>query len=236
MYRTVKGMLWIFGGAATATITFGLVLYSQRMLLVQPFWWQRPLVPPTSEDYAAYSAFVNDFFSSKQPFRADQSIGPNNIVLLVSETLTIKNPSDPILPLGVVALGPEDMGVDFFRQNAKSWQLEARFLTHLKCIVVDKHMLYRAANAGSEELGDLTKKGDEGKWLPHASPTGPFSENPQVSGVLQFSRLGFDHSRNRCLVYYYYRCGVLCGQSGWAALCRIRGEWKLDEMGGGAVY
>lgn len=236
MHRTVKGMLWVFGAATTATVALVFVLYSQGMLLVQSFWWQRPVVPPSAEDYAAYSAFVNDFFSSEQPFRMDQSIGPNNIVLLVSETSTIKNPSDPIIPLQVVALGPEDMGADFFRQNGKSWRLESKFLTHLKCTLVDKNMIYRAARAGLDELGDLTKRGDETKWLPHATPTGPFAENPQISGVLQFSRLGFDHSRNRCLVYYNYRCGVLCGQSGWAALRKIRGEWKLDQMGGGAIY
>ena len=97
----------------------------------------------------------------------------------------MKNTSQAILPLEVAALGPEDMGQDFFRQNAKSWLLEARLRTDLKFDVVDKQMLHHAAISGSEELFAPPKKGDAGKWLPHASPTGPFPENPKISGALQ---------------------------------------------------
>jgi hypothetical protein len=148
----------------------------------------------------------------------------------------MKNTSDPILPLEVAALGPEDMGQDFFRQNAKSWHLEAQFRSHLKCNVVENRMLHSAAMSGVGDLFAPPKKGDSGKWLPHASPTGPFPGNPKVSGVLGLSRIGFDHTRTRGLVYYDYRCGVLCGQSGWATLRKVHGEWKLDEMGSGFVY
>lgn len=191
---------------------------------------------PSSEDYAAYSGFVNDFFSSSQPFRADQSISLSNIVYIAAGTLTIKNTSDRILPLEVAALGPEDMGQDFFRQNAKSWLLEARLHTDLKFDVVDKQMLHRAAVSGSEKLSAPPKKGDAGKWLPHARTAGPFPENGKVSGVLQLSRIGLDYGRTHGIVYYVYRCGVLCGQSGWATLQKMHGVWKLDEMGGGVVY
>lgn len=148
----------------------------------------------------------------------------------------MRNNSSPILPLSVAVLGPEDMGQDFFRQNTKPWNLEERFHTHIKCDLVDQKLLYRAAFAGSQELFAPPNTGDAAKWLPHASPAGPFPDNPKVSGVLQFSRIGFDHSRTRGILYYYYRCGILCGQSGWAALRKAHGEWKLDQMGAGAVY
>lgn len=90
--------MWLFTVATTGALGAGFVLYSLGMLPTHPFWWERSLMAPSSEDYAAYSAFMDDFFSSNQPFRIDQDIGPNNIVLVASETLTSRNPSDPILP------------------------------------------------------------------------------------------------------------------------------------------
>jgi hypothetical protein len=237
MHRTLKKMMWLFAATTSVAFIVGLVLYSRGSLAIHPFWWQRPVMAPSSEDFAAYSGFVDDFFSSHQPFRADQSISPDNILYIAAETLTMKNTWDPILPLEVAALGPEDMGQDFFRQNAKSWLLEARFRTNLKFNVVDKQMLHQAAISGSEELFAAPKKGDDAsKWLPHASSADPFPGNPKVSGVLQLSRIGLDHTRTRGMVYYVYRCGVLCGQSGWATIRKVHGLWRLDEMGGGEVY
>ena len=232
----LRRLVWLLVVATTVFLAFGFVLYSRGELPIHPFWWQRPVVAPSFEDYAAYSGFVDDFFSSRQPFRADQSISPDNVVFIAAETSTMKNTADPILPLQVAALGPEDMGQDFFRQNAKAWHLEEQFRSYLKCAVVDKRMLHRAAMSGSEELFAPPKKGDAGKWLPHASPAGPFPENPKVSGVLQLSRIGFDHTRTRGLVYYDYRCSMLYNQSGWATLREVHGAWRLDEMGGGVIY
>ena len=236
MNRNLKRLTWLLGVATTISLSVGFVLYSRGTLPIDPFWWQRPVTGPSSKDYAAYSGFVDDFFASNQPFRPDQSISADNIVFVAAETLTMKNTSDPILPLQVAALGPEDAGHDFFLQNTKSWRLEARFRTRLKYAVVDKQMLRRAASSGIEELFAPPEKGDARKWLPHASPAGPFPENPKVSGVLQLSRIGFDHRRAVGIVYYDYRCGVLCGQSGWATLRKVHGEWRLDELGGGVVY
>jgi hypothetical protein len=225
VHRNLRQMMCLF--AATATVALvGLVVYSRGLLPIHPFWWQRPVVAPSSEDYAAYSGFVNDFFSSNHPFRADQSISPDDIVYIAAGTLPMKNTSDPILPLEVAAIAPEDMGQDFYRQNAKSWLLEARFRTDLKCDVVDNQMRRHAAISGSEELLEPSRTGAPGKRLPHAS----------TAGLLQLSRIGLDHTRSHGIVYYVYMCGVLCGQSGWATLRKVRGAWKLDEMGGGVVY
>ena len=233
MHRNLKKMMRLFAAITTVALFVGFVLYSRGLLPIHPFWWQRHVMSPSSEDYAAYSGFVNDFFSSNQPFRTDQSISPDNILYISAETLTMKNTSAPILPLEVAALGPEDMGQDFFRQNAKSWLLEARLRTDLKCDVVQKLALCRYIRK-RRELFARPKKGDASKWLPR--PAGPFPENPKVSGVLQLSRIGLDHTRTHGMVYYVYRCGVLCGQSGWATLRKVHGVWNLDGMGGGVVY
>jgi|ERR1035437_5507385 hypothetical protein len=195
----------------------------------------RPVTEPTSEDYAVYSAFVDGFFFSDQPFRADQSISQDSVVYIVGATLQMKSPG-AILPLDVVALGPNDMGEDFFRQNTRTWRLQPRFHTRLGVLLVGNDMVHRAGPFGMEQLFEQPKKGGELKWLPHASPAGPFPDNPSVSGVLQLSRAGFNRRGTLTLLYYSYRCGVLCGQSGWVVLHKTGGNWRIKQFGSGAVY
>jgi hypothetical protein len=90
--------------------------------------------------------------------------------------------------------------------------------------------------SGGEELFERPKKGEEFKWLPHSSPTGPFPETPEVSGVLQVSRAGFNRRQTLAMLYYRYRCGILCGQSGWVALQKSGGNWRIQQFGFGVVY
>jgi hypothetical protein len=195
----------------------------------------RPVTELGAEDYAVYSGFVEGFLSSNQPFKADQSISPDSAVYVVGETLPIRN-ADSILPLDVAVLGPEEMGEDFFRQNARSWLLQPRFHISRRISIVGRDMLHRAAWAGAEELFDRPEKGDERKWLPHTSLRGPLTEAPSVSGVLQLSRVGFNRRKTLALLYYSYRCGVLCGQSGWVVLHKAGGSWQIEKFGRGAVY
>jgi hypothetical protein len=195
----------------------------------------RRVSQPDAEDYAVYSAFVDGFFSSNQPFKADQSVSTHSVVYMVGETLSMRN-TDSILPLEVAVLGPEDMGEDFFRQNAHSWPLELRFHTELRISIVGHDMAYRAASAGAEKLFHPTARGDLSQSLLHASPDGPFPEAPYVSGVLQLSRAGFNRRRTLALLHYTYRCGVLCGQSGWVVLHKKRGCWRIERFGSGVVY
>lgn len=197
-------------------------------------FFHRPVTEPTSEDYAVYSAFVDGFFSSSQPFKADQSMGVDSAVYVVGETSPMRH-ADSLLPLDVAALGPEDMGEDFFRQNTQSWLLEPRFNTTLRVSIVGRVMAHRAAWAGAEKLFERPE-GDAVKWLPHASPTGPFPETPRVSGVLQLSRAGFNRRRTLALLHYTYRCGVLCGQSGWVVLHKAGGSWRIEQFGSAVVY
>lgn len=227
VWSFVLAILFLAAGIAITIYLFGIPHPLAALL-------RRPVAEPNSEDYAVYSSFVDGFFFSEQPFRADQSINQDSVVYVVGETLSMRSPGS-ILPLEVVALGPDDMGEDFFRQNTQSWPLQPRFQTSLRSSIVSRDMAHRAAWYGTEELFEPPKQGDEGKWLPHASPTGPFPETPHVSGVLQLSRPGFDHRKRRALLYYIYRCGVLCGQSGWVALHKQEDSWRIEQFGSAVV-
>jgi hypothetical protein len=236
MVIPTKRLVWTFVIATPFLLaTAALVIYLYGLPQPLTSFLRRPITEPMSEDYAVYSSFVDGFFSSKQPFRADQSIGPNSVVYVVGETLPMRNPGS-ILPLEIVALGPEDMGEDFFRQNTRSWPLQSRFNTSLSTAIAGRDMAHRATWFGTEELFEPPQKGDEGKWLPNASPTGPFPETPRVSGVLQFSRAGFTRRKRLAMLYYSYRCGVLCGQSGWVVLRKDAGSWSIERFGSSVVY
>lgn len=229
--RLVWGLLMVTPFlAAVAVLT--IYLYGPPFMTS---FLHRPVTEPTADDYAVYSGFVDGFFSSSQPFKGDQSIGPDSVVYVDGETWPVRH-VDSILALDVAALGPEDMGSDFFRQNAHSWPLEPRFHTRLRISIAGRDVARHAAWAGAEELFDPPEKGDAGKWLPHASPTGPFPEAPHVSGVLQFSRAGFNRRKTLALLQYTYRCGVLCGQSGWVVLHKAEGSWRIEEFGSTVVY
>jgi hypothetical protein len=90
----------------------------------------RNVTEPTSEDYDAYSAFVDDFYSSKRP---GAELFQDAVIYVESETLQMGN-SGSILPLEVAVLGPNDMGENFFRQNTRTWRLQPRFHTKLRIL------------------------------------------------------------------------------------------------------
>jgi hypothetical protein len=224
---------------ALATTLFGITVFAIVYVYGLPpavtALLNRSVTEPTPEDYAVYSGFVDDFFFSKQPFRADQGINRDNAVYVVTETRQMKSPG-AILPLDVAALGPADMGEDFFRQNAHSWHLQPLFHTRLRVQLAGRDMLRYASEFGMEGLLEKPKKGEDLEFLPHASSVGPFPDNPSICGVLQLSRSGFNRRRTLALLFYSYRCGALCGQSGWVVLHKTQGAWRITEFGPGAVY
>jgi hypothetical protein len=231
-----KRLVWALAIATLlVAVTVAALMYVYGVPPVITSLLDRTVTEASSEDYAAYSAFVESFFSSSQPFRADQSIGRDNVVYIVDETLLMRSPGS-ILPLDVAALGPSDMGEDFFRQNARTWRLEPHFHARSRLLLVGREMVQRAAWSGAKELYEEPKKGEESKWLLHASPAGPFPDDPSVSGVLQVSRIGFNRRGTLALLYYSYRCGFLCGQSGWVVLHRTDGNWRVEQFGLGVVY
>lgn len=232
--RMRKGLLCIpaltVGLAFLAT--FALYLYGGLPLLIRLV--NRPVTKPTTEEYAVYSAFIDDFFSSRQPFRLDQQIGANDVVYIADETSQLE--SRPTLPplLGVNAFGPEQ---DFYSQNAKSLRLQSLFHSRFKWALVEASIMRRAGSFGAEELSAPPQKGDAWRWLPHPRRTGPFPENPAARGVLQFSRVGFDWRGRTATLSYVYVCGSLCGQSGGGVLLEKHGkDWHVTEWGTGSVY
>jgi hypothetical protein len=225
-----------FGTITLATAGLFSYLYGNGPDGMLNLLFRRPVSEPTTEEYAVYSAFLDKFFSSDQPFRADQTIGPNNVIFVVGETVRMENESAPLLPLQVAALGSADAGDDFFRQNTRAWPLKPRFRADVKWRLVNRDLMVRASWANGEKLFAPPGEVPPGYWLPHQSRDGPFPDQPAVSGVIEMTRIGMDYKHRAAILYYNYRCGILCGQSGWAAIHKIKGAWRADYFGSSIVY
>jgi hypothetical protein len=168
----------------------------------------RPVADLSQEDYKVYSAFVDDFFPSPKKGGISE-IDPGNEIPVSNETLSFKNESAPVLPLNVVALGAEDAGRDFFRQNTTRWPLQPRFSANRKVVLV-------------------------GNSTPHGPMWNVTGEAPSCR--LWISRVGFSRNRKQALLYYHFACGSSCCSSSWVLLTKDADRWKIKDFGAGIMY
>ena len=232
--RCVKQILSTLAIAGGLFLLTGIALYLYGGLPLFIKLANRPVSEPTAEEYAVYSAFIDNFFASNQPFRLDEQITSESIVYIEDRTPAVENRLSLPPVLGVNAFGPD---YDFDQQNARSWPLSPRFRTHMKWALVEVGMMNRATSYGAEKLSATARTADPLDWLPHPRPAGPFPDNPAVTGVLQLSRVGFDWRGKTATLSYLYICGALCGQSGGGVLLeKSSTRWIVKYWGAGMVY
>lgn len=85
MMKLMKPVAWtlaVTGGVAAIGI---LTLYLYGGLPPFISLANRPVSEPTAEEYDVYSSFIDSFFSSRQPFRMDQQIGPGSVMYIEDE-------------------------------------------------------------------------------------------------------------------------------------------------------
>jgi len=118
----------------------GLAIINSYVPLPLVTWLlSRPTTGLSERDYAVYSGFIDGFFFTETPaghLRNDLVRGPDNAILVADRTLQVKNASADVLPLYVAALGPREMGNDFFRQNARAWRLQLLFQPDHRIVMV----------------------------------------------------------------------------------------------------
>jgi len=99
---------------------------------------------------------------------------------------------------------------------------------------------YRSRNAASYTLGpNLDVEQDyalmpEEDWDKIFGPGGAMwtrfqARYPEASGLVIFSRVGFDANEDKALATMGYRCGDLCGAGGLYLLVKEDGNWKVQE-------
>jgi len=205
----IRPFAWALAATGSLVCVFVVLLYLHQAppLLIRLV--NRPACEPTEEEYAVYSDFIDSLFSSDQPFRTDEQIGPDSLLYIIDETAPLRSfhrlpPVPPLL--GVDAFGPDQ---DFYQQNARPWHLKPSFHPRMK---------WALAPAGA------------------TNRAGEFRD-AAVRGVLQLSRVGLDWRRHTGTLSYTYRCGMSCGQSGEGVLLQKVGEhWHVRTWGWAVVY
>jgi len=176
----------------------------------RPEWFEPPVHDVSAEEYGVFSGFLDDFVHYEQQHGNDPKTAK---VRVVNETFARPDPGK-VIPLDVVSLGSEEMGRDFYRKNRKRFPLKAEFQTAVNVELV--------SNSYAEKVS----------W----SGFDPRTKTDLDSlGVIALSRPGFNHDRSAAILYYWLRCGGVCGQSGWVSLKRTAGQWHIEKFGAGLV-
>ncbi|HEY0322992.1 MAG TPA: hypothetical protein VGC66_18700 [Pyrinomonadaceae bacterium] len=204
---------------ATATIAFASLHHSaksQPTLAAQ----SRPSLQIDDEEYAVYSALIND--SLKDSDEDEKRKAPGDRLLIIE-----KHPS---LWEGFV----DDESKNFFEELKKnSSELEPETVNDLRVKSNEPSLLERKfaidikyALVGNEELEALFKEDVGGGWEAF------HRKYPKSNGFLTLSRVGFNADKTQALVYKGWSCGGLCGGGAYILLRKKNGVWVVGQSVG----
>jgi hypothetical protein len=100
---------------------------------------------------------------------------------------------------------------ELLAKNEKTYILARRFRLRVKYLLL-----------GDDQL-DFLFKPDPKDWDIY------WKRYPRATGLLAFSRVGFNARRNKAFVYASEICGPLCGYGYSFLLVKENGVWKLKE-------
>jgi hypothetical protein len=181
---------------------------------------QRHIERPTSEEYAVYSAFIEDFLRSQKVLQTQNKEISKGIVYVTGKTMRMQNPGS-ILPLEVAVFDAEEMGRDFYRQNSNSWPLEPRFQGVVKVVLVGTPL---AKGLRSEQALDSKPRLCD------------FGDAIETYGNFDLSRVGFNRNQDMALLSFTYKCGALVGaRGGLVGLEKSFGSWRVKKYGSGWI-
>jgi hypothetical protein len=179
----------------------------------RPGWFELPVGDVSAEEYGVFSGFLNDFLASEQQHGIHQK---TTKLRVVNETFPRQDPGR-VLPLDVVSLGSEQMGRDFYHKNRKRFPLRPAFLTSVSVELVSNSFAEKVSWGGFRP-GIPDEKID-----------------PTADGVFALSRPGFNGDHSQALLYYWLRCGGVCGRSGWVLLKRFDDKWHIERFGASLI-
>jgi hypothetical protein len=164
----------------------------------------RPTVTPSpnieAEEYAVYSALVQQ-----------NPIGYNLGSSIVIREQTVSGADMLELTLENVHALPARLVDSYRSRNAASYTLGPN---------LDVEQDY--ALMPEEEFDEIFRKGGP-VWTRFQA------RYPEASGMVTFSRVGFNADGDEALTLVGYRCGDLCGAGGLYLLVKEDGSWKVQE-------
>lgn len=199
---------WVLSVGAVILLLSATVFFIH---LYRPAWFEYPVSGVSVEEYGVFSGFLNDFLQREQQHGNYQKATKLGVV---NETFLRHDPGN-MLPLDVVSLGSEQMGRDFYRKNRKRFPLESEFHTVIPVELV--------SNSYAEKVS----------WGGFDSST---RKDPDSPAIFSLSRPGFNRDRSAAILYYWIRCGGICGRSGWVLLRRAGDTWQIEKFGTSIIH
>lgn len=166
------------------------------------------------EEYSVYSAAIREMFAGdKVTFDGGGSNIRRHVVGDVTSTESsykaeskgwgILRSESPLLT--------QELIDDFLLQNKTSADLEKKFDLKLETLLIKK-----------SEIDEVRKVYDPSHWEDF------YKKYPDSKGFIQLSRVGFNRTKDRALVYFQHWCGNLCGSGHYLLLSKGRDGWKVD--------
>ncbi len=107
---------------------------------------------------------------------------------------------------------PQEFKEDLLPKIERSETIERRFDLKVKYVLLHEEQI---ESLFKQDLG----KGWERYWRQY----------PNATGLLAFSRVGFDKAHNKAYVHARETCGGLCGDGYSFVLEKINGSWQVKE-------
>lgn len=125
--------------------------------------------------------------------------------------------------------------------TASIYDMIERALEEAHALPVELADSYRLLNAASHTIDPNLDVEQDYIVMPEAEWDEVFGQSgsvwtrfedkyPEASGVIVFSRVGFDAGQDTALAFMYYRCGDLCGAGGLYVLVKADGSWKVQDQ------
>ncbi|HVP57273.1 MAG TPA: carboxypeptidase-like regulatory domain-containing protein [bacterium] len=159
------------------------------------------------EEYALYSALIQK-----------ESIDPlgsqvGQVVVLDRTSLALVSETDPRVIADYIQQHmpgvSDDMATDFAVSNTGAYPIESRFTLSVPVALLSAEQLSEILHDGGWEL---------------------FHQDfPQAPFVANLSRVGFNASGDRALVYYSTYCGYLCGGGDFYLMTKANGTWSVEN-------
>jgi len=182
----------------------------------------RPIAPAADlapDEYSVFSGYLADTFNRKEKERNSEQ--PSKLIFF---NMT-QSGDDDLLPDENGHPIPWEKTAESLRQKAPV--LQQTTVNSFRKANAQQAFVHRSLRSpigyelvDSAELDSMFKKGG-GDWLAY------YKRYPRASGVVTWSRVGFNADGTQALFYESYRCGGLCGTGRYMVMEKKNGSWVI---------
>jgi len=161
----------------------------------------------TPQEYVVYSVVLANRLVRAQ---ATLLVVANRTVQAKHFDDEIARPREDSFGKRFVGLAPETVD-DYLSKNESDAQIEHQLTVPVNYSLVSE-----------PELKSFFQKGPSG-WA------GFYAKYPDSTGVIRFSRVGFNGARDQAFLYVSQACGPLCGRGNYVFLIKNNGGWQIQK-------